>query len=212
MDKIVCVGKNYAEHAKELGDAVPDKPVLFIKPPSALKVAAQKGERVSLRIPPETGALHHECEIVLKISRDGYRMSLGEAQTAICEVTLGLDMTLRDLQAKLKKQGHPWEVSKAFLDSAVVGPWIKTADFGQYLDTFFKLSLDGNLKQTGRASQMTLSPAECVAYISQHFPLKKGDLVFTGTPAGVGPVTAGQVAQLEWGPIQYQVTWTDFQS
>ena len=212
MDKIICVGKNYLEHAKELGDAVPVRPVLFMKPPSVLKAAQSMDDRVRLRIPPNAGELHHECEIVLRVSRDGYRMNLEDAQSAIGEVTLGLDMTLRDLQSKLKKQGHPWEMSKAFLDSAVVGPWIRTSEFIDWLDRRFSLRIDRVTKQSGCAREMSFSPADCVAYISHHFPLKQGDLIFTGTPAGVGPVNSGNVAELEWGPVRYSVEWGPFES
>ena len=210
MDKIVCIGKNYAEHAKESGDAIPDKPVLFLKPPSVLRSVTRTGELLVLRVPPDSGEVHHECEIVLKLNRDGYRMSVEEARAAIGEVTLGLDMTLRERQAKLKKQGHPWEVSKAFLDSAAVGPWMPVNAFPDWMKTQFTFTLGGVLKQSGMAQQMTLSPAECIAYASEHFPLKAGDLIFTGTPAGVGPVALGQKAELEWGSIRYSVEWRPY--
>jgi 2-keto-4-pentenoate hydratase/2-oxohepta-3-ene-1,7-dioic acid hydratase in catechol pathway len=212
FDKIVCVGKNYIEHAKELGDAIPEMPVLFMKPSSVLRSALKTGDRVSLRIPPDAGELHHECEIVLRLKTGGYRLSLPEAASAIGSVTLGLDMTLRERQAALKKQGHPWEVSKAFLDSAAVGPWMDVGDFSDWLDRPFRFLLDGKLRQSASAGSMTLTPAQCVAYISEHFSLLPGDLIFTGTPAGVGPVTAGQVGELEWGPIHYFVEWEAFGS
>ncbi|MGK5083473.1 fumarylacetoacetate hydrolase family protein [Bdellovibrionota bacterium FG-1] len=210
MDKIVCVGKNYLEHAKELGDIIPGKPVLFMKPPSCLKAAAKNGERIFLAIPPQAEELHFECEIVLKMGADGYQMTLQEAKSAIAEVSIGLDMTLRTVQAQLKKQGHPWEMSKAFLDSATVGPFVRCADFPNFETEPFFFRLDGTVRQTGNAQQMTLGVAECVAYISEHFPLKKGDLIYTGTPAGVGPVQAGQVADLSWGPLHYEVTWRPY--
>lgn len=213
MDKIVCVGKNYLEHAKELGDAVPERPVLFIKPPSVLRAARANGERLALRIPPEASEVHHECEIVLRLNRDGYRMSRDEARGAISEVTLGLDMTLRDVQARLKKQGQPWEVSKTFLDSAVVGPWVAAKDFSGYLDERFTFTLDGVAKQQACGREMGMKPDECVAYISEFFPLKAGDLIFTGTPAGVGPVRAGQVAALAWGDrVRFEVSWAPYSS
>jgi 2-keto-4-pentenoate hydratase/2-oxohepta-3-ene-1,7-dioic acid hydratase in catechol pathway len=210
IDKIVCVGKNYVEHAKELGDAVPEKPVLFLKPPSALREASGSGEPLKLRIPPAAGELHHECEIVLRIDRDGYRMSVAEAQASISHVTLGLDMTLRERQTKLKKAGHPWEISKAFLDSAAIGPWVAVSEFAGYLDERFTFSVDGKVRQSGLGREMSLGPAECVAYASEHFSLKRGDLIFTGTPAGVGPVEAGQVGELKWGPVNYRVEWVQW--
>ena len=217
MDKLVCVGKNYSEHAKEMnqlqGDALGAKPVLFIKPPSILRVAGSVGKSLELRIPPDSGELHHECEIVLRVNRDGYRLSLLEAEAAIEAVTLGLDMTLRERQALLKKQGQPWEISKTFLDSAVIGPWIAVRDFPDFMDEPFSFSLDGKVRQQGRGKEMTLKPAECVAYISEHFPLRAGDLIYTGTPAGVGPVTPGQAGELRWGSrLHYQVSWKRYES
>jgi 2-keto-4-pentenoate hydratase/2-oxohepta-3-ene-1,7-dioic acid hydratase in catechol pathway len=215
MDKIICVGKNYSEHVKEMarlqGDSPVAKPVLFIKPPSVLRVAPVQGSRLELRIPPDAGELHHECEIVLRISQDGYRLSLEQAAAAISDVTLGLDMTLRDRQAALKKLGQPWEISKTFLDSAAIGPWVSVREFPEYLGEEFTFTLDGVLKQRGRGSEMGMSPIECVAYLSEHFPLKAGDLVFTGTPAGVGPVKAGQVGELKWGDrVRYSVKWEPY--
>jgi 2-keto-4-pentenoate hydratase/2-oxohepta-3-ene-1,7-dioic acid hydratase in catechol pathway len=217
MDKIVCVGKNYLEHAKEMarisGDKIPEKPVLFIKPPSILRSPVRSGEKLDLQIPPEAGELHHECEIVLRLNRDGYRMSLDAAADAIGEVSLGLDMTLRERQALLKQKGQPWETSKTFLDSAVVGPWIAVQDFGDYLDQEFLFTLEGEVKQRGKGKDMTFLPAQCVAYISEFFPLKAGDLIYTGTPGGVGPVSAGQTARLCWGDkLSYEVKWRHYES
>ena len=210
MDKIVCVGKNYLEHAKELGDAIPEMPVLFLKPPSVCIQADLPGEVLQLPFPDHRGALHHECEIVVRLSRSGRNLSLNEAQSAIESVTLGLDMTLRDAQAELKKKGHPWEMSKVFEASAVVGPWIRIADFADFETTQFSLRIDGAIRQKGVATEMRLSVAECIAYASRYFLLCPGDLIFTGTPAGVGPVAPGSIATLQWGKsIQYQVRWID---
>lgn len=124
IDKIVCVGKNYLEHAKELGDPVPEKPVLFLKPPSVLQQASTWGEHLSLEFPTEDNAVQPECEIVLRMAHDGYKMTLEEARNAISDVSLGLDMTLRIRQSELKKQGHPWTTAKVFKDAAILGPWI----------------------------------------------------------------------------------------
>jgi 2-keto-4-pentenoate hydratase/2-oxohepta-3-ene-1,7-dioic acid hydratase in catechol pathway len=213
MDKIVLVGKNYLEHAQELGDAVPEKPVLFIKPPSVLRQARRSGERLSLRIPPGATEVHYECEIVVRIKNDGFCMSLEEAEEAIGELTLGLDMTLRDVQTRLKQQGHPWELSKTFLDSAVIGPWVQLKDFSRYLDEQFTMSVDGVPRQQATGKEMRLKPEECIRYASEHFPLRAGDLIFTGTPAGVGPVRAGQMAELDWGDrIRYSAKWENYSS
>ena len=206
MDKIVCVGKNYSEHAKELGDLVPEKPVIFIKPPSVLKRAVSN-QSLEVSLPKSRGQVHHECEIVLKIKKGGFNMTLQEAESAIGEVTLGLDMTLRDLQTKLKKSGSPWTVAKVFPDSAIIGPWVTVEEFREYLETPFSFEVNGVTKQRAVASEMTLSPRECVAYISTQFPLCEGDLIFTGTPKGVGPVVGGDKGVLTFGPIQYGVVW-----
>ena len=207
MDKIVCVGKNYLDHAKELGDAVPEKPVLFLKPPSVLRAATRPSEKLALRLPADAGSVHHECELVVRLVRGGFRLSVAEAEKAIGWLTVGLDMTLRDRQALAKKNGHPWETSKVFPDSAVVGPWVEAGKFPRWLETSFTLSIDGEVRQEGKGVQMSMRPAECIAYASEFFPLLEGDLLFTGTPAGVGPVAAGQTGELRWGDIAYAVTW-----
>jgi 2-keto-4-pentenoate hydratase/2-oxohepta-3-ene-1,7-dioic acid hydratase in catechol pathway len=190
MDKIVCVGKNYMEHAKELGDAIPEKPVLFIKPKSILRAA-----------------IDHE-ELSLVIPQVSSSFDLKEAEKAIGAVSIGLDMTLRELQAKQKKEGHPWTTSKVFVDSAVVGPWLRVSEFPNYLEEKFTFSLDDKVKQESFGKNMTMSPVECVSYISKFFPLVAGDLIFTGTPAGVGPVTSGQRGVLSFGSIRYSVLWS----
>lgn len=195
MDKIVCLGKNYLEHAKELGDAVPEKPVIFLKPPSVLR-SAVASEKLRARLPIGAGAVHHECEIVLRVGPDGFDA-----------ITIGLDMTLRDRQAALKKAGHPWTISKVFPDSAVVGPWLSPKEFPKWEITPFSLTIDGTLRQKGEATQMLLPPKECLGHISQYFPLEAGDLVFTGTPAGVGEVRPGQTGLLQWGSLSYLVEW-----
>jgi 2-keto-4-pentenoate hydratase/2-oxohepta-3-ene-1,7-dioic acid hydratase in catechol pathway len=205
LDKIVCVGKNYKEHAKELGDAVPDFPVIFLKPPSILRASTGSDEATLVKLPKNLGSVHYEAEIVLRIAKGGYKLDAKEAEKSIGAVTLGLDLTLRDLQATQKKNGHPWTTSKVFPDSAVVGPWVRVAEFPDFMDQQFAFSLDGKVSQSGYGNQMTLDPAQCVAYISQFFPLSAGDLIFTGTPAGVGPLLEGQKGSLSWGPIKYAV-------
>jgi 2-keto-4-pentenoate hydratase/2-oxohepta-3-ene-1,7-dioic acid hydratase in catechol pathway len=205
VDKIVCVGKNYLEHAKELGDAVPDKPVLFLKPPSSLvQVDSALAE---VEIPKGRGSVHPECEIVLKLKKGGSNLSSEEAATAIDEVTIGFDLTLRDLQAELKKAGHPWTVSKVFRNSAVVGPWLSASSFSNFLVTPFYFWVGGELRQKGTGKEMMLSPAQCVSYISEQFPLVEGDMIFTGTPVGVNLVVPGQVAKVEWGKLTYSIQW-----
>jgi 2-keto-4-pentenoate hydratase/2-oxohepta-3-ene-1,7-dioic acid hydratase in catechol pathway len=132
MDKIVCLGKNYLDHALELGDIVPEKPVIFIKPWSTLRAAVQH-EEIELIIPQHAGSLHFETEIVLRLDRGGYKLDLKEAEKCLGAVTVGLDMTLRDLQTQQKKAGHPWTTSKVFIDSAIIGPWVRLSEFPNYL-------------------------------------------------------------------------------
>ena len=207
IDKIVCVGKNYLDHAMELGDNVPEKPVLFLKPPSVLKQVAQWGAEVQLDYPNEEAHVQPECEIVLCVGSDGYRMNQMEATQAISAVTLGLDMTLRTLQSQLKKQGHPWTIAKVFKDAAVIGPWLPYPSFVDYLEEDFALTINGQLRQAAKGRNMMMLPEDLLVYISHFFPLKKGDLIFTGTPAGVSDVVAGDNATLRWGQNQYSVRW-----
>lgn len=198
-DKLICVGKNYVAHAEELGDAVPEKPVLFLKPPSAAVIVGQSGQSIEVALPQGRGPIHHETEIILKLNTQG----------KIEAVSLGLDLTLRDVQADLKKKGHPWEVSKVFRNSAVVGPWIPVHEFANYLEEEFTFLLQGKVQQKAHGREMRLSPEECVAYAKEMFPLMPGDILFTGTPQGVGPLLPGQVAELRWGKkLSYQVRFT----
>ncbi|MBC7692887.1 MAG: fumarylacetoacetate hydrolase family protein [Methylotenera sp.] len=215
MDKLICVGKNYSEHVQELakliGDSVPEKPVLFLKPPSVLVAASPPSDlsgSLALPFPEDRGAVHPECEIVIRLRSGGYRLSPEQALASMDAVTLGLDMTLRDVQSKIKKAGGPWEVSKIFPGSAVTGPWISLQEFPEFAETEFTFSVNGSVRQKGKGTQMSLSPAECIAYASEHFPLCAGDLVFTGTPAGVGPVQRHDRAELQWSDrLKYQVHW-----
>lgn len=207
IDKIICVGKNYLDHARELGDAIPEKPVIFLKPVSILKQASQWNTNIYATLPSHQGEVHYECEIVLRVCQSGYCMTRELAEKALDAVTIGLDMTLRDVQTKLKKNGHPWTIGKVFPDAAMIGPWILLQDFPDFMTTPFSLTLDGKLRQQDCASSMMIKPVDLLVYISQFFPLCAGDLIFTGTPAGVGAVHPGSKAQLQWGDYQYEVCW-----
>lgn len=189
MDKIICLGKNYLDHAAELGDAIPEKPVLFLKPPSSAIWVKEVGDLVQVELPRNRGAVHHECEIVLLMG----------AHRKIKAVTLGLDLTLRDVQTELKKKGHPWEIGKVFKNAAVIGPWINLQEYPQYLTEVFSFSLEGKVRQKSTGAQMTFSPDENIAYLSEFFEPLEGDVVFTGTPAGVGAVSSGERGELHWG-------------
>lgn len=197
MDKIVCLGKNYSEHAKEMGEAAPAKPVLFIKPPSVLACSNGLGGKLDLSLPKGRGQVHHECELVLRLGTD----------LRIDAVTVGLDMTLRDVQAELKKNGQPWTISKVFKDSAIVGPWMEINLFSNWMSQEFQLEINGEVKQKSSPQEMILKTDQMFAYIQQFFPVCPGDLIFTGTPRGVGPVKPGDEGRLKWGPIAYEVRW-----
>lgn len=207
IDKIVCVGKNYLDHAKELGDIVPEKPVLFLKPASVLKQASEWNENLYVDFPSEDTAVQPECEIVLRIAHDGYRMTQNEARNAISDLSLGLDMTLRTRQTELKKQGHPWTTAKVFKDAAILGPWISYKQFNHYMDTTFQLLINGTLKQCAKGSDMMMRPEDLLVYISHFFPLKSGDIIYTGTPAGVSSIAKGNIAEVVWENYAYSVTW-----
>lgn len=205
-DKMVCVGKNYLDHAMELGDDVPENPVLFLKPLSVLKQAGSWDEELTLAFPADS-AVQPECEIALQIAHDGFNMSIQEAKKAISAVTLGLDMTLRTRQTQLKKQGHPWTTSKVFVDAAVLGPWIPYDSFENYMDVEFQLTIDGCVRQCAKGREMMMSPEALLVYISQYFPLKANDIIFTGTPAGVTSVSRNSTAELRWDQYAYRVIW-----
>jgi 2-keto-4-pentenoate hydratase/2-oxohepta-3-ene-1,7-dioic acid hydratase in catechol pathway len=201
MDKIICVGKNYLEHAKELGDAVPEKPVLFLKPPSSLMEVGTQKNPVFVTLPKGRGQIHPECEIVARIH-------VGPQGPEIDAVTLGLDLTLRDIQSVLKKNGHPWEISKVFAGAAVVGPWIPLREFQNFLEPEFSFSVNDMVRQKGHGHQMRIQPMECLRYAAEYFPICSGDLLFTGTPVGVGPVEPGQTSELRWeNRLRFQVQW-----
>ncbi len=211
MDKIICVGKNYAEHVKELGDITVDKPVIFLKPPSVLRQAKQ-GETLTVSMPTHQGSVHHECEIVFQLKAGGFQMTETEAERCIGAVSVGLDMTLRDKQAILKKTGAPWTIAKVFQDSAIIGPWRSLEEFPQFSNAVFSLKVNGELRQEGRATEMTFSPPKCIAYISEHFPLCAGDIIFTGTPKGVNSILPSDTGNLNFGPIQFSVQWYELKS
>lgn len=212
MDKVICIGKNYLDHAKELnkmiGDSIPDKPVIFFKPPSVVRQTAFGG-KIPASLIDERGEIHHECEIALRVNIDCYKISPMEAVHCFDAVTLGLDMTLRDLQADLKKNGHPWEMAKSFKNSILLGPWIDVHSFKDFMDTEFSFAINGSVKQKSVGTKMRMTPYECLSYASEYFEIKKGDILFTGTPAGVGPVKKGDIGTLNWGKhLDFSVLWS----
>jgi len=183
LGKVVCVGRNYAEHARELNNAVPTAPMLFIKPSTALCALTEP-----LVIPTDRGSVHHELELTLLIGKPLRRVSAEEVDAAIWGFGLGLDLTLREVQSQLKGQGHPWEVAKGFDGAAPLSPF--TPGVAAWQDLCFSLDLDGERRQTGHTGDMIFGVRELVAFMSQHFTLLPGDVIMTGTPAGVGPLRA----------------------
>jgi 2-keto-4-pentenoate hydratase/2-oxohepta-3-ene-1,7-dioic acid hydratase in catechol pathway len=192
MDKIICLGKNYNEHTLEMKEKAPEKPVLFIKPPS---VFIEIKDNKSIALPWERGTIHHELEVVFKLYKKN-----------VIGIGLGLDLTLRDLQKKLKENGHPWEIAKVFKHSAIVTPMKAIRDFDNWVSTPFTLKVNGELRQQGKLTDAVLDPNQIIHHADEFFPLRDGDLIFTGTPAGVGPLKAGDSLELEWGPIHHIFT------
>lgn len=207
MDKIICFGKNYSDHMLELGDAPVDKPVIFLKPPSVLKQCEKWNETIQASV--TENETHYECELVLKLSKGGYQMTYQEASAAISEYTIGLDMTLRTIQASLKKNGHPWTTGKVFPDACIMGPWIKYTS-EDFLNTPFSFCLDGEIKQQSVGKAMLFKPEELIVYASQFFPLCAGDVLFTGTPAGVGPIHKKSIGILTVSDFKYTVHWQSY--
>ena len=193
--KIICIGRNYADHARELGNQVPTEPVVFLKPQSAIL-----SHKHPFYIPEWTEEVHHEVELVVKIDRLGKTISESHASRYYSEVGLGIDFTARDVQTRLKKQGHPWERAKAFDGSAVVGRFVALEELGKDIQSLtFSLSNHDELVQQGSTAEMLFSVDRLISEVSKFMTLKVGDLIFTGTPSGVASVKSGDrlVGQLE---------------
>ncbi len=188
--KIICIGRNYSEHAKELNNPVPANPVIFMKPATALLVNEKP-----FYYPDFTNELHHELEIVLKISKNGKAIQPEFAHTYYEEISLGIDFTARDLQDELKKKGHPWEIAKGFDNSAVLGRFAPLEKVNREGNIEFFLKKNGEMVQRGNSRDMIFNFDQLIVYISKYFKLLQGDLVYTGTPAGVGPVKPGDLLE-----------------
>lgn len=181
--KILCIGRNYSEHAKELNNDVPDEPIIFMKPKNALLLPEKP-----VYYPEFTDDLQFECEVVVKINKNGKYIQERFARKYYSDISVGLDFTARDLQQKLKKKGLPWEIAKAFDSSAAVGKFLPITDDMDIENLDFELKLNGNTVQKGNTSDMIFKINTIIEYISRFFTLNIGDMIFTGTPAGVGPV------------------------
>lgn len=184
--KIICIGRNYAEHAKEMKSEIPTEPVFFMKPDTAL---LKDGE--PFYFPDFTKDLHHELEIVLKISKVGKHIDEQFAHKYYEEISLGIDFTARDIQAQCKIKGLPWEKAKAFDASAPIGKFISKSDFKDLNNLNFELLINNERKQIGNTKDLLFNFEKVIAYVSKFVTLKVGDLIYTGTPEGVGPVKIG---------------------
>jgi len=184
--KIFCIGRNYADHAKELKNEIPDRPVIFMKPETAIVRKNQP-----FFYPPFSSDVHYELELVLRIGKVGKFIEPRFARRYIDAITVGIDFTARDLQSELKRKGLPWERAKAFDGSAIVGDFVPFASLPMNTSIDFQLLKNGVEVQRGSSADMLFSFDEIIAEISTFSTLKKGDLIFTGTPSGVGPVQLG---------------------
>lgn len=183
--KIICIGRNYTDHIAELQNEKPTEPVVFIKPDSSVLPKKQ-----DFYIPDFSDNIHYEVEVLVKIKKVGKHINESFAHTYYDEIGLGIDFTARDLQARLKEKGLPWEKAKGFDGAAVIGEWIPKTDFEDVNNLNFELKKNNEVVQAGNTSLMLWKIDELIAYVSTFFMLKKGDVLFTGTPAGVGKVAA----------------------
>ncbi len=183
--KLICIGRNYAAHIEELANERPEEPVVFIKPDSSVLPKEQ-----DFYIPEFSNEIHYEVEVLVKIKKVGKHIEKRFAHTYYDEIGLGIDFTARDLQSKLKEKGLPWEKAKGFDGAAVVGKWVSKEKFKNTNDLKFSLLKNGEEVQMGNTSLMLWKIDELVSYVSTYFTLKKGDIIFTGTPAGVGKIQA----------------------
>jgi 2-keto-4-pentenoate hydratase/2-oxohepta-3-ene-1,7-dioic acid hydratase in catechol pathway len=184
--KIIAIGRNYAEHAKELNNPVPTVPVIFMKPDTALLK-----DNKPFYHPEFSQDVHHEIELVLKVCKEGKHISEKFAGNYFDEIGIGIDFTARDIQNKHKEKGLPWELAKSFDGSAPISTFIPKADFEDLYNIDFKLDINGETRQIGNTKDLIFSFEQIIAFVSQYITLKKGDLIFTGTPEGVSKVNVG---------------------
>ncbi len=190
ITKVVCVGRNYAEHAKELNNPVPDEPILFIKPESSLADMHRP-----LRVPAED--CHYETELAVLIGEELQDASLAEVERAIAGYGLALDLTRRQLQSQLKAKSHPWEIAKAFDGACPLSQFVAPSEVGESAHISFSLLINGALKQQGMTEDMLMPVIPLIQYMSRIFTLRAGDVVLTGTPKGVGQLSVGDHLQLQ---------------
>jgi acylpyruvate hydrolase len=181
--KIICIGRNYSLHAKELGNDIPEEPIFFLKPDSSLIL-----NNKPFFLPDFSEDIHHELELVIKIDRLGKHIQPEFARRYYSQVALGIDFTARDIQKKCKEQGLPWEKAKAFDGSAPLSRFLKLTELGGLENLHYELKVNGELRQSGEPSHMLFHVDHLISYLSKYMTLKIGDLIYTGTPAGVGKV------------------------
>jgi len=184
--KIIAIGRNYAEHAKELNNPVPTTPVIFMKPDTALLK-----DNKPFYYPEFSQDIHHEIELVLKVSKEGKHISEKFAADYFDEIGLGIDFTARDIQSRHKEKGLPWELAKGFDNSAPISNFLPKSQFNDLYDLNLKLDVNGETRQNGNTKDLLFSFDKLIAFVSQYITLKKGDLIFTGTPEGVAAVKPG---------------------
>jgi 2-keto-4-pentenoate hydratase/2-oxohepta-3-ene-1,7-dioic acid hydratase in catechol pathway len=188
--KIICIGRNYVNHIKELQNERPDEPVVFLKPDSAILL-----KQHPFVIPEFSNDVHHEVEVLVKINKVGKYIEPKFAHNYYDEIGLGIDFTARDLQSKLKEKGLPWEKAKAFDGSAVIGDFYPKSEFSSLESINFELINNGNVVQKGNTQHMMWKIDELISHVSQFFTLKKGDIIFTGTPEGVAAVKPNDILE-----------------
>ncbi|WP_236979907.1 fumarylacetoacetate hydrolase family protein [Membranihabitans maritimus] len=187
--KIFCVGRNYTAHAQELDNPVPDEPLIFTKPSTALLTHNQ-----DFRFPDFSEEIHYEGEVVIRISKTGKDISPMEAQYYFDQIAFGIDFTARDIQRKLKEKGHPWEIAKGFDGSAAISSFLSINNVLED-NIYFETLRNGLAVQTGNTRDMIFSYTDIIVYLSKYFTLEVGDIIFTGTPEGVGPVRPGDLLE-----------------
>lgn len=191
--RVYCVGRNYAAHAREMGfDPEREPPFFFCKPADAV-VPVREGQVLELQYPAQTANYHYEAELVAVIGQSGSNIAEENALHYVYGYAVGLDMTRRDLQMKMREMGRPWEIGKAFDNSAPIGPIHRATDVGHISDGAIRLAVNGETRQSSDVSHLIWSVAETVACLSQFFRLEPGDVIYTGTPEGVGPLIAGDL-------------------
>jgi 2-keto-4-pentenoate hydratase/2-oxohepta-3-ene-1,7-dioic acid hydratase in catechol pathway len=204
VGKVVCVGRNYADHAREMGSAVSGLPMLFIKPSTSICYVQEP-----IHIPKGRGEVHHEVEVAFLIGERLTRATPEQALAALAGVGLGLDLTLRNRQAELKQSGQPWEEAKAFDGSCPLSPWLPLEAVRSLDHIPFQLFVNGEIAQQGNTRDMLVDVTHLVAYMSYHFTLLPGDVVLTGTPAGVGPMKDGDMVRLTLSTARWETLVVD---